>query len=461
MNSIKGKVAAVYGPVVDVIFEDEVGLPKFSELLQTSNCEGARVMLEVSEYLQNNIARCIAFEPTYGLMRGAEVLCLNTVIRVNRSKAVIGRVLNVLGEPIDNKGALPDVEKMPTKGQDFFSGFMKHAGEQLHKLEILETGIKAIDLLFPLVKGSKNGIIGGAALGKSMLTLEIIHNVVKIHRGSCVFCGAGERTREGNELYNEFKRAQILDKIIMVFGQMNESPAARFEVVNTAITLAESLQNMGNDVLFFLDNIYRFVQAGGELSALLGRIPSESGYQPTLASEVGRFHERIRWRHSSSITAIETVYVPADDITDPAVVVIFAYLDSVIVLSREYVQQGMYPAIDPLQSSSAYLNPQVINTRHFSVAQEVLRALRRYDELTRLVAIVGVDELSAQERQAYERARKLRMFLTQPFFTVEIHTGRQGQYVPLKDTLAGCERILLGELDKVSEENFYMIGALA
>ncbi|MFC1658617.1 F0F1 ATP synthase subunit beta [Candidatus Omnitrophota bacterium] len=457
-----GKIAAIYGPVVDVSFDSETELPSFSELIETTNCEGNPVVLEVAEYLKNNIARCISFNLTYGLMRGMPARRLHRAIRVNKAETVLGRVLNVLGEPIDDKGVLPEGDKLAVKdsGSDYAQAPGSDKKSASEKLEILETGIKAIDLLFPLVKGSKTGIIGGAALGKSILTLEIIHNVVKIHRGSCVFCGAGERTREGNELYNEFKKTGVLDKIVMVFGQMNESPAARFEVVNTAVTLAESFQDQRKDVLFFLDNIYRFVQAGGEFSALLGRIPSESGYQPTLSSEVGRFHERIRWRQNSSITAVETVYVPADDMTDPAVVAIFAYLDSIIVLSREHVQQGLYPAIDPLQSSSAYLNPQVISLRHLRIAKDVLRILRRYDELTRLVAIVGVDELSAEERQAYERARRIRMFLTQPFFTAEAYTGRKGSYVKLNDTLTGCERILRGDLDKAGESDLYMTGSI-
>jgi len=457
---MSGKITAIYGPVVDVAFDSESQLPGFSELLKTTNCEGKTIVLEVAEYLKDNTARCISFDLTYGLMRGMDAHRCGTMISVNKAEAVLGRVLNVLGEPIDDKGALPSGKKLLIKDNDYSQIQGRTERKATEKLEILETGIKAIDLLFPLVKGSKAGIIGGAALGKSILTLEIIHNIVKIHRGSCVFCGAGERTREGNELYNEFKKTKVLDKIVMVFGQMNESPAARFEVVNTAMTLAESFQDQGKDVLFFLDNIYRFVQAGGELSALLGRIPSESGYQPTLSSEVGRFHERIRWRQNSSITSVETVYVPADDITDPAVVVIFAYLDSIIVLSREYIQQGLYPSIDPLQSSSAYLNPRVITERHLRVAQDVSRILRRYDELTRLVAIVGVDELSGEERQTYERARRIRMFLTQPFYTAEAYTGRKGQYVTLNNTLIGCERILRGDLDNVSESDLYLIGAV-
>ncbi len=454
-----GKISAVNGSIVDVVFPEREELPGISEALKAFNCEGKPVVFEVVEYFGQNSVRCICFQPAYGLTRGAVVRRTKAPICINKAELVVGRVLNVLGEPIDKNKDFPQPGSLAIK-ENKFEGSRLLGVRRLEGLQIMETGIKVIDLLFPLVKGSKTGIIGGAALGKSLLTLEIIHNIVKLHRGACVFCGAGERTREGNELYYEFKKTDVLNKIVMVFGQMNESPAARFEVVNTGITFAESFQRDGKDVLFFLDNVYRFVQAGGELSAMLGRIPSESGYQPTLSSEVGSFHERIRWREGSSITAVEAVYVPADDLTDPAVVAIFAYLDSIIVLSREYVQQGFYPAIDPLQSSNAYLNPQIIGSRHFEISQEVLRILRRYSELTRLVAIIGVDELSDDERQIFERAKRIRNFLTQPFFTAEDYTGRKGVYVSLVDTLSSCEKILKGELDRVSESKLYMIDSV-
>lgn len=450
----KGKVIAVYGPVVDVVFLQN--LPSIYERLITYNCEDQRIDLEVIEYLENSVARCIAFTPTYGLKRNAEVNPTGAPIKVHEASKVTGRVINVLGEPIDNKELSAEGERFPIHRTEMGDEEKELVGTEV---EILETGIKVIDFLFPLVKGSKTGIIGGAALGKSILTLEIIHNITQIHRGYCVFCGAGERTREGNELYYELEKAGILDRVAMVFGQMNESPGARFEVVNTAITLAESLQREGQDVLFFLDNVYRFVQAGSELSALLGRIPSESGYQPTLASEVSKFHERIRTHWGSSITAVEAVYVPADDITDPAVVTIFAYLDSMMILSREYVQRGFYPAIDPLQSSSGYLNPSIVGYHHFDLTQEVLRVLHKYEDLQRLVAIIGIEELSEEERIDFERAKKLHNFFTQPFFTAEEYTGKKGIYVPLKDTIAGCEKIIKGELDKTPEGRLYMIGA--
>jgi len=316
-------------------------------------------------------------------------------------------------------------------------------------------------LLFPLLKQSKTGILGGAALGKSIMTLELIHNIVHRHQGACVFTGAGERIREGNELYYEFLKQGMLNKVMMVFGQMNEPPGARFEVVMTGITLAEQLREQNKDVLLFVDNVYRFVQAGAEISTLLGRVPSETGYQPTLASEVSEFQERITSMEAGgSITAIEAVYVPADDLTDPAVVTIFSYLDSIIVLSREKVQLGLYPAIDPLASSCSNLDPNIVGKRHFDISQELLSILAKYEELRRIVAVIGIEELSKTDRVVYERARKLQNFITQPFYTAEVYTGKPGEYVSLQETLDGCEKIIDGRMDKKPEEYFYMIGAL-
>jgi len=451
---MKGKVVALYGPVVDIVFSE--GLPEIYEKVITHNYEGQRIDLEVIEYLGSDTTRCVAFSPTHGLKRWAEAEAVGQPVTVPKAEDATGRILNVLGEPIDNKEPVVSDEEYPVRGGE--PEKMERISDD--KSEILETGIKMIDFLFPLVKGSKTGIIGGAGLGKSVLTLEIINNITSIYKGYCVFCGAGERTREGNELYYELERVKILDKIVMVFGQMNEPPGTRFEVVNTALTLAETFQKKGEDVLFFLDNVYRFVQAGSELSTLMGRIPSENGYQPTLVSEVSAFQNRIRNRWNSSITAVEAVYVPADDISDPAVVTILAYLDSTFVLSREYIQQGLYPAIDPLQSSSSYFNPSVIGQRHFDVAQEVLRILRKHEELERLVAIIGLEELSEAERLDFERARRVRNFFTQSFFTAEEYTGRKGAYVCLEDTIRSCEKIVKGELDKVPESKLYMIGAI-
>jgi F-type H+-transporting ATPase subunit beta len=333
---------------------------------------------------------------------------------------------------------------------------------QAKTFEVMETGIKIMDLLFPLVKGSKNGILGGAALGKSILTLEIIQHIVKKYQGSCVFVGVGERIREGNELYFELLKHDVLSKTMMVFGQMNEPPGARFSVAMTGITMAESIQRKNKDVLLFVDNIFRFIQAGAEISTLLGRVPSETGYQPTLVSEASEFHERIRTAQESggSITSVEAVYVPADDLTDPAVVAIFSFLDSILVLSREKIQLGLYPAIDPLLSSCANLDIDIVGKRHFQIAQEVIRIFQRYEELRRIVLVVGIDELSAADRIIYERARKLQNFLTQPFFVAEAYTGKKGEYVSLEETLEGCESIINGKVDQRPEEEFYLIGAL-
>jgi F-type H+-transporting ATPase subunit beta len=455
----KGKVQAVSGPVVDVAFQDEGSLPFIYEILKAVTYDGQGVVLEVIEHKAGNIARCISLSPTYGLSRNAAVARSGASLSVPRGEAVLGRVVNVLGEPIDKNGPIAAgplfaVRRAQTKDKILMGE------EEKESYEIIETGIKMIDLLFPLMKNTKTGILGGAALGKSLLTLEIIHNIIKKQQWLCVFTGAGERIREGNELYFEFVRSDILPKSILIFGQMDESPGARFEVVSTGLALAESLQDDGHSVLFLMDNVFRFAQAGSELSALLGRIPSETGYQPTLTSEIGEFHERIRSRLGASITAIEAVYVPADDLTDPAVVCIFSHLDSILVLSRSRVQKGLYPAIDPLMSSSAYLNPRVVGKRHFDVAQECIKLFHKYEELQRMVAIIGIEELSKNDRIIFHRARKLDNFLTQPFFTAEVYTNRKGQYVSLEDTLAGCERIIAGRMDTVSDEDFYMKGSL-
>jgi F-type H+-transporting ATPase subunit beta len=310
------------------------------------------------------------------------------------------------------------------------------------------------------VKGSKSGILGGAALGKSVLTQEIIHNIVKKHSGSCVFVGAGERMREGNELYYELERRKILEKTVLIFGQMNEPPGARFGVAFSGVTLAESIQRKKQDVLLFVDNIFRFLQAGSEISSLLGRLPSETGYQPTLLSEASEFHERIRSTREtgSSITSMEAVYIPADDLTDPAVVAIFAFLDSLMVLSRQRIQLGLYPAIDPLLSSSANLDVDIVGTHHYAISQDVIRTLQRYEELRRIVMVIGIDELSASDRIIYERARKLQNFLTQPFFVAEAYTNKHGEYVTIPQTVEGCEKIISGHYDRRPEQDFYMIG---
>lgn len=454
-----GYVVSVQGPVVDVKFSSSADIPGILESLNTKTVDNKRIILEVAEHLPGNIARCISINSTFNLQRNTLVYTTGEPILIPTGDSIYGRIINVWGDPIDQKGEINSVERLPIRRP---RGELKAqpTKERLDKFEILETGIKIIDLLFPLVKGSKNGILGGAALGKSILTLEIIHNIVRKARGSCVFVGAGERIREGNELYHELLKRNILTKTALIFGQMNEPPGARFEVAMSGVTLAESIQRKNEDVLLFIDNVFRFLQAGAEISSLLGRIPSETGYQPTLVSEASEFHERIKTSKESggSITSIEAVYIPADDITDPAVVTIFSFLDSIMVLSRQRVQLGLYPAIDPLSSSSANLDPDIVGKRHFKISQDVLRILQRYEELRRIVMVIGVDELSSADRTIYERARKLQNFLTQPFFVAEAYTGKTGEYVTVEQTLDGCEKIISGHLDRKAEGEFYMVG---
>ncbi len=453
----KGKIIRINGPVVDVRFSSKEQTPSIYEIIQTQNMMGEKVMLEVAEHLGKGVCRCICLGSTFGLMRNSSVVSTGSFLKVPVGEGIYGRILNLFGKPIDKKGPLNVSSTIPVHTFQKINLEMENITS---KKSILETGIKVIDLLFPFVKGSKTGIIGGAGLGKTILILEIIHNIIKRHKGSCVFVGAGERIREGNELYSELLRQKILDKVVLIFAQMNESPGARFEVVHTGAAIAEYLLSKGEDVLFFLDNVFRFAQAGAEISALLGRIPSETGYQPTLFSEMGKFHERIRSCGTASITAVEAVYVPADDLTDPAVVCIFSHLDSVLVLSRQFVQRGIYPAVDVLNSSSSYLDENIVGAQHFHIAQEVLRMLSKYEELRRIVSIMGIEELSKHERILYERAKKLQNFLTQPFFTAELYTGRRGVYVPLEETLKGCERIISGRVDSIPAEKFYMTGGL-
>lgn len=453
---MSGKIIAVYGPVVDVQFKETLR-PSLYEIIETQTADGCRVILEVVEHIQEDICRCIALSSTYGLKRNSPAQARGSTTQVPYGENIYGRLFNVLGEPIDKKPPIQTSLRRPTRYNQVNS---KLELKPVKSLEILETGIKMIDLLFPMVKGTKTGILGGAALGKSLLTLEIIHNITRRHRGFCVFIGAGERIREGNELYYELKRQGVLDKTVLIFGQMNEPPGVRFEVVQSGIAIAESILEEGKDVLLFIDNVFRFAQAGAELSTLLGRIPSETGYQPTLASEMSQFQERIHPRGLASITAVEAVYVPADDLTDPAVVTIFSYLDSIMVLSRDYVQRGLYPAIDPLASSSSYLDISIVGPRHIEIASGVLSLFNKYEELRRIVSIIGIEELSKQERTLYERAQRMQNFLTQAFFTAEIYTGRKGTYVPLDETLKGAERILKGDCDNVPLEQLYMIGAI-
>jgi len=452
-----GKIISVEGPIVDVVFKSEGDLPDLYEAIETKCFNGEKLILEVVEHQENLVVRCVALGTTLNLQYNAVATSLGERICIPIGEELFGRIINVLGEPIDRKGEIKTKERMPIRRE--ISG-AKINPDQLNRgePEILETGIKMIDFLFPMVKGSKTGILGGAALGKSILILEMINNVVGQHEGACVFTGAGERIREGNELYFEFVKQNIVDKVMMAFGQMDEPPGARFAIAMTGITLAEYLQDQNMDVLFFIDNVYRFVQAGAEISTLLGRVPSETGYQPTLASEVSEFQERIRSRQGGSITAIESLYVPSDDLTDPAVVAIFSYLDSILVLSREKVQLGLYPAIDPIASSSSNLDPLIVGQEHFNTAQECLKILMKYEELRRVVMIIGMEELSKADQILYDRARKLLNFFTQPFSVSEVYTGKKGEYVTLKETLAGCDNIISGQADHLSEDALYLIG---
>ncbi|MFH2137141.1 MAG: F0F1 ATP synthase subunit beta [Candidatus Omnitrophota bacterium] len=456
-----GKVISVQGPVVDIKFPQQEDVPNVFDLIITYTVDGQKVSLEVAEHLIGNVARCISLNSTLNIQRHADAFVPGGGIEVPVGDEMYSRLINVVGEPIDKKGPINSTETRPIRTASAGTKISKNSDER--GTELLETGIKIIDLLFPLVKGSKNGILGGAAMGKSVLTLEIIQHIVKRHQGSCVFTGAGERIREGNELYFELEKHNILPKMKMVFGQMNEPPGARYAVAMTGITLAESIQRQNKDVLLFIDNVFRFLQAGQEISTLLGRVPSETGYQPTLFSEAADFHERIRSQqeYGGSITSIEAVYVPADDLTDPAVVAIFSFLDSLIVLSRERVQMGLYPAIDPLLSACNNLDTDIVGKYHYGIAQDVLRVFQRYEELRKIVLVVGIDELSSADRLTYERALKLQNFLTQPFSVAESYTGRRGVYVTVDQTLSGCKRIMSGDFDKQNEGDFYMMGALA
>ncbi|MBN2300902.1 MAG: F0F1 ATP synthase subunit beta [Lentisphaerae bacterium] len=452
---IKGRVVAVQGPVVDVKFETVEQMPDMHETIEVTTFDKKLITLLVAEHLEGNIARCVSLASTLNLQRNAVATASGHTLQIPVGDELFGRIVNVMGKPIDGGGPI-ECEQVSPIHKDTSKVEMSMGGLTGAKAEVVETGIKIVDLLFPVVRGSKTGIIGGAGCGKTVLIMELIHNIVEEHDGACVFAGIGERIREGNELYYEFEQAGILGKIMMAFGQMDEPPGARFNVILTGITLAEYLQSTGREVLLFMDNVFRFVQAGAEISTLLGRTPSETGYQPTLSSEVGDVHERIK----GSVSAFEAVYVPADDTTDPAVVAIFSYLDAVMVLSRERTQLGLYPGIDCLTSSCSNLNASIVGQRHFDLSQEVLRIFTKYDELRRIVAVIGIDELSKADRVLYERARKMQNFLTQPMFVAESFTGRSGQYVKVGNTLDSVEKIVDGRMDDRPEEEFYMIGAI-
>ena len=452
----KGEIVQVIGPVVDVEFPLDKDLPDINNALRVTNNNGDTLVLEVTLELGDGVLRTISMESTDGLRRGMEVEDTGAPISVPVGKDTLGRVFNVLGDPIDGGPALgKDVKR---------EGIQKEApkyDELSTSEEILETGIKVIDLLEPYVRGGKVGLFGGAGVGKTTIIQELIHNIAQEHGGISVFTGVGERTREGNDLYFEMKASGVLSKTAMVFGQMNEPPGARMRVALTGLTIAEYFRDVeGLDVLLFIDNIFRFTQAGSEVSALLGRMPSAVGYQPTLATEMGQLQERITSTKKGSITSIQAVYVPADDYTDPAPATTFAHLDATTNLERRLVEQGIYPAVDPLESTSSALDPEVVGEEHYEVAVQVQHILQRYQELQDIISVLGMDELSDDEKLIVERARKIQFFLSQNFFVAEQFTGLPGSYVPIKETIKGFKMIIDGKLDDLPEDAFRNVGPI-
>ncbi len=459
MANAKGKVTQVIGAVVDVQFEDD--LPEILNALNTDN-NGKNLVLEVAQHLGENTVRTIAMDATEGLVRGADVTDTGAPISVPVGTATLGRIMNVIGEPVDEKGPVKSTETRAIHGDaPAFS-------EQSTETEILTTGIKVIDLLAPYTKGGKIGLFGGAGVGKTVLIMELINNIAKVHSGVSVFAGVGERTREGNDLYHEMIESEVIvpddlekSKIALVYGQMNEPPGARMRVALSGLTLAEQFRDeSGSDVLFFVDNIFRFTQAGSEVSALLGRIPSAVGYQPTLATDMGAMQERISSTKSGSITSVQAVYVPADDLTDPAPATSFAHLDATTVLDRSISEKGIYPAVDPLGSTSRLLDPLVIGEEHYTVATDVQQILQRYKSLQDIIAILGMDELSEEDKLAVARARKIERFLSQPFDVAKVFTGSDGVQVPLEDTISSFKAVVAGEYDHLPEAAFYMVGGI-
>ena len=453
-----GHVVQVIGPVLDVEFEPE-HLPEIYNALELEDTSGpvhVRVTAEVQQHIGQNQVRAVAMSSTDGVTRGMEVRDTGGPITAPVGEPPLGRILNVLGQPVDGGPPLPaDVERWPIhRATPKFT-------ELEPKTEIFETGIKVIDLIAPFVKGGKIGLFGGAGVGKTVVIQELINNVAKGHGGRSVFCGVGERTREGNDLYLEFKEAKILENVALIYGQMNEPPGARLRVGLTGLTIAEYFRDVQRqDVLLFIDNIFRFTQAGSEVSALLGRMPSAVGYQPTLATEMGDLQERITSTDKGSITSVQAIYVPADDLTDPAPATAFAHLDATVVLSRAIAELGIYPAVDPLDSSSRILDPQYVGQRHYDVAIGVQRILQRYKALQDIIAILGMDELSEEDKLIVARARRIARFLSQPFFVAEQFTGFPGKYVKLEDTIASFERVVAGEFDQLPEQAFYMQGGI-
>ena len=449
-----GKITQIIGAVLDVKFM-EGHLPEINDAIEIQRKDGGKLTVEVSQHLGDDTVRCIAMGPTDGLVRGMDAVATGGPISVPVGEATLGRMFNVLGEPIDEVEAPKDVEYMPIhrKAPAF--------EEQATSTEMLETGIKVVDLLCPYQKGGKTGLFGGAGVGKTVLLQELIHNIATEHGGYSVFTGVGERTREGNDLYYEMKESGVIDKTCMVFGQMNEPPGARMRVGLTGLTMAEYFRDKGGkDVLLFIDNIFRFTQAGSEVSALLGRVPSAVGYQPTLQTEMGALQERITSTKNGSITSVQAVYVPADDLTDPAPATTFAHLDATTVLDRSIVELGIYPAVDPLASTSRILDPRIVGEEHFQVARGVQEILQKYKELQDIIAILGMDELSEDDKLVVNRARKVQRFLSQPFFVATQFTGLDGKYVPIAETIRGFREILEGKHDDIPESYFLNAGSI-
>ena len=449
-----GTITQVIGAVLDIRFSGGV-LPEMNDAVWIEKKDGSRLTVEVAQHLGDDIVRCIAMGPTDGLVRGMEAVAAGGPITVPVGEATLGRIFNVLGEPIDNKPMPEQVRRSPIHRK------APALVEQSTKTEVLETGIKVVDLLCPYQKGGKIGLFGGAGVGKTVLIQELIRNIATEHGGYSVFTGVGERTREGNDLYREMSESGVIDKTAMVFGQMNEPPGARMRVGLSGLTIAEDFRDRGGkDVLLFIDNIFRFTQAGSEVSALLGRVPSAVGYQPTLQTEMGALQERITSTKNGSITSVQAVYVPADDLTDPAPATTFAHLDATTVLSRAIVEQGIYPAVDPLESTSRILDPRIVGEEHYQVARGVQEILQRYRELQDIIAIIGMDELSEEDKLLVSRARKVQRFLSQPFFVAEQFTGTKGRYVPLSDTIQGFKEILSGRYDDIPEGMFLNAGSI-
>lgn len=448
---VQGKIVQIIGAVVDVEFPRD-NVPAIYDALKLTT--GGDLVLEVQQQLGDGVVRAIAMGSSDGLQRGLTVVSTGGAISVPVGTATLGRIMDVLGNPIDEAGPIPtDARRAIHQSAPKFD-------EISQTTELLETGIKVIDLLCPFAKGGKVGLFGGAGVGKTVNMMELIRNIAIEHSGYSVFTGVGERTREGNDFYHEMKESNVLDKVSLVYGQMNEPPGNRLRVALTGLTIAEQFRNEGKDVLLFVDNIYRYTLAGTEVSALLGRMPSAVGYQPTLAEEMGKFQERVASTKDGSITSIQAVYVPADDLTDPSPATTFAHLDATVVLSRDIASLGIYPAVDPLDSSSRQLDPLVVGEEHYSVARGVQMTLQKYKELRDIIAILGMDELSEEDKLVVARARKIQRFLSQPFFVAEVFTGSSGKYVSLKDTISGFKAILDGQYDHLPEQAFYMVGSI-